>query len=67
MRRADRIALGLFIALALAATVLAVRVARRLESGGALRLERARVKPTALSAATLDRDHRGAQEALAAV
>src|SRR6185503_16422325 len=53
MKRSERLALALFVLLALAAGALAPRVARRLEQGGALRLELARVRPTALSPRTL--------------
>jgi len=45
----------LFVLLALAAAVLGVRVARKLEAGGGLRVELARARPTALSAHTLAR------------
>ncbi|MSR62451.1 MAG: hypothetical protein EXS08_08400 [Planctomycetes bacterium] len=50
-----RLQLALFLALALAAAVLGTRVARRLEAGGGLRVELARVRPTALSEHTLAR------------
>ncbi|HEX6884863.1 MAG TPA: Gldg family protein, partial [Planctomycetota bacterium] len=50
-----RPALALFVLLALVATGLGTRVARRLERGGAARLELGRVRPTALSERTLAR------------
>jgi hypothetical protein len=55
MRPAQAWLLGLFVALALAVVGLGARVARRLELGGAARLELARVRPTALTARTLAR------------
>jgi hypothetical protein len=53
MRRRERLALALLVALSLAAAVLAGRVLRRLEQGGAGRVELARLRPTALSPRTL--------------
>jgi len=53
MPRRDRLSLALFALLALALAVLAPRVLRRLELGGALRLELGRVQPTRLAPATI--------------
>lgn len=53
MRRSERLLLVLFLLLAAGAGVLGPRVARRLEQGGALRLELARLRPTALAPATV--------------
>src|SRR5262245_66638342 len=55
MKRSQRLALALFVLLALAAGALGPRVARRVEQGGALRLELGRVRPTALSERTIQR------------
>jgi len=55
MGRLDRLLLGLFLALALAAGVLGRGIAESFERGGALRLELGRVKPTALAPATVAR------------
>jgi len=53
MPRRDRLSLALFALLALVLGVLAPRVLRRLELGGALRLELGRVQPTRLAPATI--------------
>lgn len=53
MKPGARLGLALFALLALALAVLAPRVARRLELGGALRLELARVRPTRLEPETV--------------
>ncbi len=58
MKRRDRLGLALFAALALAAGALGSSVARHLESGGRLRLELGRVKPTALQPETVARFER---------
>ena len=55
MGRLDRLLLGLFLALALAAGVLGRGIAEHFERGGALRLELGRVQPTALAPATVAR------------
>ena len=52
MRRADRLGLALFLLLALVATGLGARLARRAEQGGGARLELGRLRPTALTART---------------
>lgn len=55
MRPRERWLFALLVLLALAVAALGARVARRLELGGAARLELGRVQPTALSARTLAR------------
>jgi len=55
LSRADRWRFVLFVALAVATAVLAVRVARQLEIGGRLRLEVGRLRITELEPATLER------------
>lgn len=65
MPRQVRLCLALFALLGLAAGALAQRVARRLEQGGALRLELGRVRPTQLSRATLERFGRLKERVLA--
>ncbi len=65
MPRTQRWLIALFVLLGLAAGALAQRVARRLEQGGALRLELARLRPTALAPATVARFERLQQRVLA--
>src|SRR5262245_59556887 len=65
MLRREKLLLALFLLLGLAAGALAQRVARRLEQGGALRLELARVRPTELSPATVEHFARQGERVLA--